>query len=316
MPLPTSVMLSRCCITWMSPSTAPRMPMVGENPPADSNTEGRRSSPSVVESRLTCMILRRSEGSVPSTASITVCFRKGSWMVCRSASSETTPLRRALLAKAIRSLMSSSLCLRGAAKTCAMRRNAAVTVVSGNWSNTAPIVPPNTMSAAVGCRIWPRLPPSISSPATMPAMARSTPPTLALSMDDPSQIRVTIHAADLSAIALRCFHFALREEIVLTVVIEAGERRGPFKTVRGFQPLRHRGQQAGTIVEYPFQYLGAAFAHDHLLAVDQGQHGIGRGLGCLDQIAVQYHGVSVEPGHLDHGGKLLPRSYRRTEKKG
>ena len=52
-----------------------------------------------VESRLTCMILRSSLGSVPSTASISACLRKGSWMVCRSLSSETTPLRRALLAK-------------------------------------------------------------------------------------------------------------------------------------------------------------------------------------------------------------------------
>ena len=50
----------------------------GENPPADSKTAGSRSSPSVMESRLTCMMLRRSPGSVPSTASIMVCFRKGS----------------------------------------------------------------------------------------------------------------------------------------------------------------------------------------------------------------------------------------------
>ena len=28
-------------MTWMRPSTAPRIPMVGENPPADSNTAGR-----------------------------------------------------------------------------------------------------------------------------------------------------------------------------------------------------------------------------------------------------------------------------------
>jgi hypothetical protein len=77
---------------------------------------------SMVESRLTRMILRNSLGSVPSTASMRVCLRKGSWMVCRSLSSETTPLRRALLAKATSWRMSWSLCLRGAAKTCARLR--------------------------------------------------------------------------------------------------------------------------------------------------------------------------------------------------
>ena len=65
------------------------------------------------------MILRNSLGSVPSTASIRACLRNGSWMVCRSASSETTPLRRALLAKATSRLRAASFCLRGAEKTCA-----------------------------------------------------------------------------------------------------------------------------------------------------------------------------------------------------
>ena len=45
---------------------------------ADSNTAGSRSSFSVAESRTTCMILRSSAGSVPSTASITDCRRNGS----------------------------------------------------------------------------------------------------------------------------------------------------------------------------------------------------------------------------------------------
>ena len=63
------------------------------------------------------MILRNSTGSVPSTASISVCFRNGSWMACRSASSETTPLRRALLANATSSRISCVSCLRGAANS-------------------------------------------------------------------------------------------------------------------------------------------------------------------------------------------------------
>ena len=66
--------------------------------------------------------------------------------------------------------------------------NAASTVGSGNCSSTAPMVPPKTIRAAVGCRIWPRLPPSMSRPATMPAMARMTPPMLALSMNCSSRV--------------------------------------------------------------------------------------------------------------------------------
>jgi hypothetical protein len=77
------------------------------------------------ESRLTRMILRSSLGSVPSTASMRDRLRNGSWMVCRSASRLTTPLRRALLAKATSRRISSSFCLRGAEKTCARLRNAA-----------------------------------------------------------------------------------------------------------------------------------------------------------------------------------------------
>ena len=130
--------------------------MVGENPPADSKTAGRRSSFSAVESRLTRMILRNSLGSVPSTA---------------------------LLAKATSSLSNWSSCLRGAEKMCPRLLKAASTVGSGNCSSTAPMVPPKTIMAAVGCRIWPRFPPSISNPAMMPARARMTPPTLPLSME-------------------------------------------------------------------------------------------------------------------------------------
>ena len=77
MPRPTSSMLSRCCMTWISPSTAPMMPMVGEKPPADSKTWGMCSSCSAWLSSSSSIILRSSCGSVPSTASMSDFFRKG-----------------------------------------------------------------------------------------------------------------------------------------------------------------------------------------------------------------------------------------------
>ena len=49
-------------------------------------------------------------------------------------------------------------------------RNVVAVMIS--WISTAPSVPPKTIRAAVGCSTCPRLPPSISNPATMPAMAR------------------------------------------------------------------------------------------------------------------------------------------------
>src|SRR5258708_5602711 len=97
-PLPTSSILSRCCITWINPRTAPMMPMVGENPPAASNTCGIFSSCSSMLSSASSMILRSSCGSVPSTASIMERRRNGSWMLPNSPSSETMPSRRARLA--------------------------------------------------------------------------------------------------------------------------------------------------------------------------------------------------------------------------
>ena len=52
----------------------------------------------------------------------------------------------------------------------------------GNWSMTAPTVPPMTIMAAVGWVIWAMLPPSTIMPARMPMRARAMPPMLAMSM--------------------------------------------------------------------------------------------------------------------------------------
>src|ERR1700735_4739852 len=52
----------------------------------------------------------------------------------------------------------------------------------GNWSMTAPRVPPTTIMAAVGWVIWAMLPPSTIMPARMPTIARGMPPMLAISM--------------------------------------------------------------------------------------------------------------------------------------
>jgi len=111
------------------PSSRTRTPPAGvHRPPSKS-------------SRLTCMILRSSLGSVPSTASISDCLRKGSSIVCRSLSSEMMPWRRAYwrTRQVERSAGHSAFWdWQTAAPRCA---TAATTVGSGNCSSTAPRVP-------------------------------------------------------------------------------------------------------------------------------------------------------------------------------
>ncbi len=70
---------------------------------------------------------------------------------------------------------------------------------------------------------------------------------------------------------------------------------------KGGQPPGHRGQQARPVGEHPLHHLGAVLAHNQLFSIDEREHGVGRGLGGLDQVAVQHHRSAVEPGKFDHG---------------
>jgi hypothetical protein len=94
------------------------MPMVGEKPPADSKTAGSRSSLSVVESRLTCMILRSSLGSVPSTASISDWRRKGSSMDLQIAVQRHDAVAARLVGKGDEQADQLIVLFAGAANTC------------------------------------------------------------------------------------------------------------------------------------------------------------------------------------------------------
>ncbi len=157
------------------------MPMVGENPPADSNTWGIVASCSCLLSSSSSIILRSSCGSVPSTASMSDFLRNGSSIFANSESSDTMPSRRALFAYLTISAISVAGSRLGSRKMCASLRNAESATGRGNWMSTAPMVPPNTIMAAVGCKICPRLPPSSNKPARIPPTASSTPPNVALS---------------------------------------------------------------------------------------------------------------------------------------
>jgi hypothetical protein len=56
--------------------------------------------------------------------------------------------------------------------------------------------------------------------------------------------------------------------------------------LQGRQLPGHGSQAARTVGENAFDYVNATFAHNQFFSVDQRQHGVGRSLGGLDQIAV------------------------------
>src|ERR1700676_107097 len=184
-----------------------------------------------------------------------------------------------------------------------MDRNAATTVESGNCSNTAPRVPPNTISAAVGCRSWPMLPPSIRSPAMMPAMARVTPAILDLSI-------VKILAA-LLLVGLVLAFFGSDDATGLIGYVETGQRHHSLQIVPGRHSAAHCRQQTRAIVQNALCHFLACVAHNHLFAVDEGKHGVRRSLRGLDEVAVQHNGVSIETRQFDHPCISSRIGYRR-----
>src|SRR5579883_3156979 len=271
MPLPTSSILSRCCITWISPSTAPIMPIVGEKPPAASKTCARFSSRSAWLSRSSSIILRNSWGSVPSTASISDFFRKGSSICSRFWSSETMPSRRAWLAYLMISRTLASGSTLGEEKMCARRRNASSTTDKGNWIRMAPRVPPKTIMAAVGCRIGPKLPPSSSRPARIPPAAMTTPPRVALSTRLPHRLPGRLGGG----------HGGPAERLQ----VDARE-----------DPVQHRSPEIHDALQ---DFLGI-FPHHDLLSGDQRDDCI-RGLfNELNQVRIHRQGLVVEPCQLNH----------------
>src|SRR5882762_7647614 len=157
------------------------MPMVGQNPPADSNTLGMCSSCSAWLSSSSSIILRISLGSVPSTASINDFLKKGSATLLSSESRATIPSFLALCAYFTISPINCCGSREGSTNTPPNRLTAAKTTFNGNCSSTAPNVPPKTIIAAVGCTICAILPPSKNNPNKIPPSARNSPPKLLLS---------------------------------------------------------------------------------------------------------------------------------------
>src|SRR5579872_339490 len=134
----------------------------------------------------------------------------------------------------------------GSEKIAASRPTAVNTTESGNWTNTAPAVPPKTIIAAVGCSIWEMVPPSSSKPPMMPTKPNSTPPTLALS-------------------TLLSFAF------LVTFRRQIHDRKSSGTHPR---PAHHGGEQLATKLDHPIDYLLHSFLHQKFLAIQQGDDSV------------------------------------------
>src|SRR5580704_7236240 len=153
-----------------------------------------------------------------------------------------------------------------------------MTTGSGNWSMTAPSVPPKTIMAAVGCTIWPRFPPSSRRPARIPPNARMIPPRLDLST---LSLSLGLTAAWIGRPGDEC----------------VGRRRVPGKG----ESLKYRASE----VDDAGEHFADFFENHNFFARDQSDQGVRRLLDELDQVGIDGEGLVVETRELNHGGPAL-----------
>src|SRR6266700_1878420 len=109
---------------------------------------------------------------------------------------------------------------------------------------SAPMVPPNTIMAAVGWMTWAIFPPSIISPARIPATARMIPPIVLLST-----------AESLRGTTWMC---RLRLHNGRVDVSTAGRQSSQYRAPE---------------IDDPEDHVGRGLADDNLLTVNEGDHG-------------------------------------------
>src|SRR5882724_6485444 len=127
------------------------------------------------------------------------------------------------------------------------------------------MVPPSTIMAAVGWRTWAIFPPSIISPARIPASARMMPPIVLSSTTE--SLRGTMWVRRLRLHDGR---------------VDVGT------------PRRQSSQYRAPEIDDPENHVGGGLADDDLLPINKGDHRIGRVLHELDQIGVQRDGAAVQ----------------------
>src|SRR5271167_5038204 len=194
-------------------------------------------------------------------------------MAGRSASSETMPSLRALLAKTTNCRTTCCGSSLGSEKTVISRRKAVPTTGNGNCSITAPSVPPKTIMAAVGCRICEILPPSSSRPATTPPTPTASPAKLLL-----------------STAGLRCAGRGIGEAVRIGKVLMTGAGR----------TLAGAPDDGATKLQHPLDHLTGGFTHHELLAVEQRDDRVRGLLDILNKVGVERQAGIVQANELDH----------------
>ncbi len=239
------------------------MPMVGAKPPADSKTLGMLSSYSDWLSISSCHHLSKFVGLGAVDGQHQGLLHERVLQAGQLGVERDDAVTPRLVGESDQ-LMHGELraCRVRAKKTWISRRKAAPTTGIGYCSSTAPRVPPKTMMAAVGCSTCASLPPSSSSPATIPPRPISNPAKLLLSTSAPFRRG-----------SRRCFG---RRAVV-------GSQFGA-------------DQDGATEVPYPLDDLLGRLPYYQLFAAQQGDDRVWRFLDILDQVRVDAPGVCCSSG--------------------
>src|SRR5579875_1545467 len=152
--------------------------------------------------------------------------------------------------------------------TCDMRLKLAITTGSGKATSTAPNVPPRTIIAAVGCRIWPIFPPSSVMPPIIPASATMTPAQLPLST--------------------ACTSFCL--------LLQTATQRQHGRRKR----CKRRRQQAPTKIDNAVDNFLDGLCYHDFISRNQCDDSVRRVLNELDQVRVHHDGFLIQSSEFNH----------------
>src|SRR5439155_20180464 len=150
----------------------------------------------------------------------------------------------------------------------AMRFMAAIRVLRGVETMTAPAVPPSTIIAAVNCETSLILPPSTTNPPSKPPRATTIPPSVARSG---------------TGAVFRFFRFGRLSH----------------------DPLRQTASDLAAKFDHLQNHLARSLEHDELLPVHEADHRVRRCFDVLDLIRVQHQWNVVDPRQMDHGAPIL-----------
>ena len=227
------------------------------------------------------MIARSSVGSVPSTASMSVFLQKGLLDLFQVAI-ERDDARLARLLRVADHLFQHQ---RGGSSpvsknTAPRLPKASSTIGRGNWSITAPSVPPKTISAAVGCRICADFAALERQPEQDPAEGHEDAAEAALVHGLRSPVKISRSSA--------------RDNSRAASAPDSSRLQGSVEHDSGTcAPVK-----ALVKLTDPLQHLFDRFAHNQLFSRQQSDYGVGSRFNELDQVGVDDQWLIVQSSQV------------------